>query len=145
MGIFGAIAGAGLGLKWQSDLNDPMVAMSRAMIEGMGAFGDAQSGQMAQQISQMETAASMLLLAAAVGGVSSVLLMIKQGPPKALGILLIIAGVFPMIFSPNAIFGLPMTLAGLMALFLKQKDKSTQVIKTGRTATAEYIDPVDFR
>ncbi len=145
LGILGAAAGAAQSMNWRADLNSAEAQAARAMAEMMSAFGG-EGAELAAQLQQYQTASIVLLIAAIAGATASVLILVKQGSPKALGGVLIAAGILPIFFLGSALFGLPMTIAGLMALFLKDEDaKRGAVIKTGKMAKAEYADIPDYR
>lgn len=113
LGIIGAITMALRGFYMRSILNDPMTSGVRAYERATG--GDTSAYDM------FEVYSMMLLLLAALGAVGSILLLLRIGPPKALALLMLIAGAVPMLNLENAPYALPLALAGLLAFFARKK------------------------
>jgi hypothetical protein len=105
-GILGALGGAFLGSKWLSDLGSP---------EGQAAEAVSEAAGISEQLAAMKSASYSLLACAVVGLVVSILVLRLKGNKVVNAALLIAAGALPMVFAQEAVFGVPMALAGLLA------------------------------
>ena len=114
LGVLGALGGALLGLRWNADLNSAAGQFAMAM----GA----------PEVGALRMAAHLLILCAIVGGVACVLILLDKGTRTINGFLLIIAGGLPLLVHTNAWFGLPMSVAGVLAFFIKQKDTAMPMV-----------------
>jgi hypothetical protein len=113
LGILGALAGGALGWKWKGDLDSDMGKQAQALA------GAVEGGM---EIKALERATYALLACALLGLVVSVLIMARKGQRFVNAIVLVVAGVLPVVFHTNALFGAPMVLAGLLALAVKYDD-----------------------
>jgi hypothetical protein len=116
-GLLGAVASLLLGVKWFGDLNSETgkAAIKLAnTIKGpdAGAFGE---------ILSMQRGTYALLACGVIGLAVSVMVLIRKGNKMANAILLIVCGILPLMFAGKAVFGVPMALAGLLALGIKAK------------------------
>ena len=74
------------------------------------------------ELSGMKTAAWVLILCAVVG-IVAIVMMFKQGTGKGLpAILLLVAGILPILFSSKAILGVPMVLGAVFAFLTKPSE-----------------------
>jgi len=92
----------------------PLVALFLRLL-----FPDSESN-LDQTIATVKTAALILLICGLIGAVVSVLFF-RRGFGKVLAVFLMICGVAPMFHHPAEFVGLPMTLAGFLALFVPDK------------------------
>ncbi len=111
IGIIGALAGLLLGFKWLSDLNSELGQLATALA---GAAGDVGS-----ELSSLKGATYSLIICGIVGLLVSVLVIMRKFNRWANAIILIICGALPLVFATDAFFGVPMILAGLLALAVK--------------------------
>jgi len=119
IGILGAIAGLILGIKWFSDLNSELGQLATAFASSAGQAGDL--------LGSMKAATYALLACGVVGLIVSVLIIMLKGNRWANAGLLIVAGALPLVFTVNAIFGIPMVLAGLLAFAVSYQPKAQAV------------------
>jgi hypothetical protein len=110
LGLLGAAGGAFLGMKWLSDLKSDLGEAAQAMA-GLAGMGDQMAG--------LKNATYALLGCAALGLIVSILVAVRKGNKVVNAILLIVAGVLPLVFETRALFGTPMALAGLLAFAVK--------------------------
>lgn len=110
LGILGAIAGAFLGMKWLGDLNSDMGQLAQTLGEATGQNSE---------LAGLKNASYALLACAVVGLLVSVMVAMRKGNKMANAALLIVAGLLPMVFATNALFGVPMAVAGLLAFAVK--------------------------
>lgn len=106
--IIGALGAFFLGMKWMSDLNSEL-----------GQAATAMGGS--PELTNLKTAATLLIICAIIGIVATVLLIVKKIPKFVVGVLLILAGIFPIFFAGKAVFGLPMVLGGIFAFLIKEE------------------------
>ena len=115
VGIIGALGALLLGFKWLSDLNSQLgLAAQQLAANGTG-------GKLAAELSGMKTATYMLILCGLTGLVFSVLTLMSKLKKEINAVILILAGLLPLLFSGKAIFGVPMVLAGILAFAAKPK------------------------
>jgi lysylphosphatidylglycerol synthetase-like protein (DUF2156 family) len=107
IGILGAAAGLLLGIKWYSDLGSELGQLAAGLAAAAGEAG--------AELSAMKNATYALLGCGVLGLVVSILAMLRKGQKIVNAVLLIVAGVLPLVFSTQALFGVPMALAGLLA------------------------------
>ncbi len=111
IGIIGALAGLLLGFKWLSDLNSELGQMAAAMAASAGDAG--------KELSSMKAATYALLICGVLGLIVSVLVIMRKFNRFANAVLLIVCGALPLVFATQAVFGVPMILAGLLAFAVK--------------------------
>jgi len=109
LGLIGAIGALCLGSRWRSDMHsfdpDTLALLSKT------------SATAAHDLEGLKTASMLLMITGVVGAIASIMLFWKCWT-KMLAVILIVCGVLPLFFHKNAMFGVPMTIAGLIALFL---------------------------
>lgn len=113
LGLIGALSVALRGFFIRSQLNDPMAAASRS-------FGRAM-GEDTSVYDTFEMLSIAFLIAATLGALAALLLLLRVGSPKALGLLMLLSGALPLINSESAPFGVPLLLAGILAFFVRKK------------------------
>jgi len=111
IGILGAIAGLILGFNWFSDLNSEMGQLATAIA---GA-----SGEGSDLLTQMKGGTYSLIACGIVGLIFSVMVIMRKVNRWANAVILIVCGALPLVFTTEAIFGVPMILAGLLAFAVK--------------------------
>ena len=119
IGIIGAIGSLLLGFKWLSDLNSTLGLAGQQLAKGAG-------GKIAAEMSSMKTATYLLILCGISGLVFSISTLISKFKKEINAGALILSGVLPLFFSGNAIFGVPMVLAGILAFGAKPKNAPPQ-------------------
>lgn len=112
LGFIGAIALALRAFYIRSQLNDPMATAARSFNRALGE--DTSTYDMFEMLSIA------FLIAAALGGVAALLLLLRVGSAKALALLLLLSGAIPLINSESLPFGIPLLLAGFLALFVRK-------------------------
>jgi uncharacterized membrane protein YeaQ/YmgE (transglycosylase-associated protein family) len=115
LGLIGAIGALYLGSKWRSDMQSfgPDALALLSSIAG-------------KDLESLKTASMLLMITGVVGAIASIMLFWRCWT-KMLALILIVCGVLPLFFHKNAMFGIPMTIAGLIALFFlrdKVKDRT---------------------
>jgi hypothetical protein len=113
IGILGALAGLTLGGIWfwdWSSTGHDTAALAVMLVPGI------------------KTATYLLLLGGVVGLVVSVLILRRRANRWLNALLLMVCGVLPILFYVKALWGAPMTLAGLLALAVRY-DKAVNVPK----------------
>ncbi|MAW79364.1 MAG: hypothetical protein CMI63_03945 [Parvularcula sp.] len=113
LGFIGAIALMLRGFYIRSILDDPMNAGVQSFNRAAG--GDTSAYDMLNMFSLI------FIIAAALGALASILLLLKAGSPRALAILMLLAGLVPFINAESLVFGVPLVLAGILALFVRKK------------------------
>jgi hypothetical protein len=115
IGLLGAYGALYLGSKWPSDMNsiDPVAL----------ALYSKTSTTVADDLEGVRTASILLMVTGIVGAIASILLLWRCWT-KMLAFILLVCGVLPLFFHKSALLGIPMALAGLIAVFLL-KDKAT--------------------
>ncbi len=107
LGLAGASAGAYLGLRRLDDLNSALGQAAVVVGEAVG---------LGAEVAASRTATYALLGCAAVGLVVSLMVARLAGGKAVNAVTLMVAGALPLFFDTDASHGLPMSLAGLMAL-----------------------------
>ena len=113
-GLIGSIAGAALGLKWLGDLNSSMGKAALSLSKSMGSAGS--------QFLGLRNATYALLICAIIGLIFSFIILMRKGNKFINSGVLVVAGILPMLFASKAMFGIPMAIAGLLALTVKYTD-----------------------
>jgi hypothetical protein len=97
-------------------------------------------GQLASTVSDemsgLEFASYALIVCGILGLITSVLILMRKFNRWANAGILILCGVLPLFFYTDALFGVPMTLAGLFALAVKYDTISTPASPSKTTVTA---------
>ncbi len=122
-GLIGALAIALRGFFIRSEINDPTVQWARNYDRYLEqSFGQESGGDgVASTIAMFEMLSIAFLIVAALGALASILLLLKVGSPRALALLLLLAGLVPFVNMESALFGAPLLLAGFLALFVRKK------------------------
>lgn len=116
IGIIGALGALLLGFKWMSDLNSDLGLVTQKMIDsGIG-------GKFAGELNELKTATYLLILCGVTGLVFSIMVLMSKLKREINAVILIAAGLLPLLFSAKALFGVPMVLAGLLAFVSKPKE-----------------------
>lgn len=113
LGLIGAITIALRAFYIRSVLSDPMNAGVRSYERATG--GDTSSFDM------LEMYSILLLILAALGAFASILMLLRVGSPKALALLILIAGGILLLNAESAPYAIPMVFAGLLAFFVRKK------------------------
>jgi formate hydrogenlyase subunit 3/multisubunit Na+/H+ antiporter MnhD subunit len=116
IGIIGALAGLALGIKWLSDLHSELAQKVIAKV--------AEGSSDARQLNALRAATYLLLVCGVVGLVVSVRVMARKGQRWLNALLLLVAGLLPLAWCEKACFGVPMALAGLLALGVRYHTKA---------------------
>ena len=111
IGILGAIAGLILGFKWFSDLGSEMGQLASAVA------GASEEGS--DLMFQMKGGTYSLIACGIVGLVFSILIIMRKVNRWLNAVILIVCGALPLVFTTDALFGVPMILGGLLALAVK--------------------------
>ena len=112
LGILGALTAGGLGMNWMSDIGS-MTEQQKALAQ--------LSGQ-GEQMSKLATA-SFILVAGFFAGLAGAFLARKDNFMGA-GIVLLVAGVLPLLFAPQAfLFTVLLIAGGVVAFVIHTKAK----------------------
>lgn len=106
LAFLGAIGAFSLGSKWKSDLSE---ADSLTQLVA------------ATKIQAVSQASTLLILCSLLGITAALLVLLGKWKKNILCIALILAGIAPLLFSDKALFGVPMTLAGILGFAIKPK------------------------
>lgn len=122
LGLIGSLAVALRGFLIRSEINDPNVQWAqnydRYLEDSLGQNSGGDS--LSSTIAMFEMLSITFLIVAALGALASILLLLKVGSPRALAILMLLAGLVPFINAESLIFGVPLVLAGILALFVRK-------------------------
>jgi hypothetical protein len=133
LGLLGAIAGGGLGIKWLSDIskNADVLKLGEEKLKSLEASGNtADLAKVKKAMSDLHSATwgGYLLVGGAVLGLAAlVMLIMGKIPPKVAGIMLILASAAAGIVAPpSMIFSGAMILAGGLCFLMKSKAPSPE-------------------
>ncbi len=110
IGILGACGSLALGGKWYSDLQTEEVELARQLSNAMGTNAE---------FASLERATYALLVCGVLGLVASILVLARRWGRWPNAALLLVAAIAPLGFSLKAMFGIPMLVAGVLAMFVK--------------------------
>lgn len=111
IGILGALAGLFLGYTWFSNLSSDVGQTTTALSGLLGEF--------ATKLGGMTTCTYVILACGILGLAASILVMIRKFNRWANAVILVLCGIAPLLFSMDAYYGGPMTLAGFLAFAVK--------------------------
>ncbi len=117
-GLIGALGALLLGIKWLADLDSDLGRAAQALVAG--GIG----GETAAELVGIKTATYLLIVCGLAGLVISFMVLSGKLKKEINAILFVIAAVLPLFFSANAVFGVPMVLAGILAFFTKPRAKA---------------------
>jgi hypothetical protein len=134
LGLLGAIAGGGLGVKWISDIskNADVVKLGEEKMKSLEASGNtAELAKLKKAMGDLQNATwggYLLVIGALVGLAALVMLIMGKISPMVAGIMLILGSVAAGIFAPpSLIFSGAMIVAGGLCFLMKPKGQSQVV------------------
>jgi len=78
------------------------------------------TGEDTSTLDMFEMLSIAFLIAAALGALSAILMLLKVGSPKALALLMLLAGLISLVNKESAPFAIPLVVAGLLGFFVKK-------------------------
>ncbi len=111
IGLIGALGALILGFKWMSDWNTDLAVISQ-MLGNQGI-----EDKFTIEFEQIKTTAYLLIFCGITGMVFSALVLAPRLKSGIIAVILIMAGVLPLVSSWKALFGIPMVIAGILVFF----------------------------
>lgn len=118
IGLIGAIGALFLGFTWLWGLN--------SMLTQWGELSSQMASWLDSSFLIVKITAYTLIICGICGLIFSIRVLFTKGKNSANGVMLVVAGILPILFATKAIFGLPMILAGILAFAIEpEKPVST--------------------
>jgi uncharacterized protein involved in cysteine biosynthesis len=126
--LLGAAVAGFLGSKWLGDLAEGKASvekMKKTMQDFKGLIDSPELDTKFKELASLERAAYLLVVAALVGLVMEIMVVLGKIPPKVAGAAMLLAVALPTVFQPKSlVFTFCLVIAGILALLAKSSGKA---------------------